>query len=215
MIIGLTGNSGAGKTCAARIISGSVVSGGLAAAVIDCDGVAKDVTGIGSDCVHEIHAKMPRLRGAISDKFSLNRAKIAEIVFADIALKQKYERIVFKYVTATIIKRIAELQPENEYIVLDAPTLFEANADKLCDIILAVTAPSKTLITRIVARDSLTPEQAALRLSAQKTAEYFSAKSDYVILNDGEQKIFERKVIDFCKQVPTYKTGTSPQTDTA
>ena len=95
--------------------------------------------------------------------------------------------ITHPYVMAKIMSEIEKYKNNGEkFIILDAPTLFEAEADKLCCKIISVVSDKDLRLKRIMSRDNITKELALLRISAQKNDEFYTEKSDYVIKNDGD-----------------------------
>ena len=71
-----------------------------------------------------------------------------------------------------------------KFILLDAPTLFESNTDKLCDIIVSVVADYDIRKKRIINRDGITPQQADDRINSQHSQDFFIRNSDYYITNN-------------------------------
>ena len=69
--------------------------------------------------------------------------------------------------------------------MLDAPTLFEARLELLCDRIVGVVADTENCVRRIVLRDNIPEELARARLSSQHGAEFFRERSDIIIENNG------------------------------
>ena len=63
------------------------------------------------------------------------------------------------------------------YVLLDAPTLFESKADNLCDIIVSVIADREIRIERILKRDSITLDEAESRLNSQKNDDFYIEKT--------------------------------------
>ena len=74
-----------------------------------------------------------------------------------------------------------------DMIIFDAPQLFESGGDRLCEKIIAVTAPASVRIQRIMKRDGLTEKEALLRINAQHNEEYYVKRADCVI--DGSADI--------------------------
>ena len=72
--------------------------------------------------------------------------------------------------------------------MLDAPTLFEAGADALCNTVVAVLAPTGQRLARIQARDNLTPEQAQRRMAAQQPDGFYARPGVQVLHNAGSEK---------------------------
>ena len=69
--------------------------------------------------------------------------------------------------------------------MVDAPLLFEANADALCDTVVAVIAPADVRMKRIIARDKLTEAQAKQRMAAQKPDEFY-CREGVTVLDGGD-----------------------------
>ncbi|MBQ2792820.1 MAG: dephospho-CoA kinase, partial [Oscillospiraceae bacterium] len=67
----------------------------------------------------------------------------------------------------------------------DAPTLFQAGADRFCHSVVSVIAPEKMRFARILARDGMTEEAAKKRLAAQEEDSFYTDRSEFVIVNDG------------------------------
>ncbi|MDE6798511.1 MAG: dephospho-CoA kinase, partial [Ruminococcus sp.] len=105
-----------------------------------------------------------------------------------------------------IIKEISDnidslVSQDNKFILLDAPTLFESNADKFCDVIVSVLAQPEIRKKRIIARDNLTPEQAQNRMNSQHNDEFFIENSDYIINNNGSPDELGRKIIEIAGKI--------------
>ncbi|MBQ9517137.1 MAG: threonylcarbamoyl-AMP synthase [Eubacterium sp.] len=168
--IGLTGATGAGKGYVCEQLKARGFN------IIDTDKIAREVVQKGSPLLTELAATFG---GDIIKNGELDRALLAERAFADKSQTAKLNAIMHP----AIIKRCIELA--DGLTVLDAPQLFEANAQDKCYKIVAVTAPKELRIKRITARDGITAEQAKQRVAVQFDDEYYKAHSDFVIVNDG------------------------------
>ena len=73
-------------------------------------------------------------------------------------------------------------------VLLDAPQLFEAECDKMCDVVIGVIADKNIRKQRIIARDNISEKDADLRISASKSDEFFKQNCDYVIINNGKKQ---------------------------
>ncbi|MDE7360508.1 MAG: dephospho-CoA kinase [Oscillospiraceae bacterium] len=173
MIIGLTGQSGAGKSTVCEMFAENGFT------VIDCDDIARKT------------ADNRRFLDEISRRFSeellnpdgtLNRASTAKLIFTDEEKRGRYQRIIFPYIIYEIMCRIKSAKNK---VLLDAPTLFESGLDMVCGKIVSVTADTDKCAERIVKRDGISPERARERLSSQHSAEYFRERSDCTIENNG------------------------------
>ena len=127
VIIGLTGQSGAGKTTVCEQLKKAGFG------IINCDMVARECTADGSDCNKALSKLFP---SCFDEKLSLDRKGISQIIFSDEQRLKEFDDIVYPYINRLIDKRISELSNSYDFIVLDAPTLFEAGADKKCNAIM-------------------------------------------------------------------------------
>lgn len=178
IVIGLTGQTGAGKST----VSGIFVRNGFA--LIDADKIARDVEDVGTPCLEELFEYFgDEIR---NDDDSLNRKALAKIAFTDKKKLEVLNSIVHPFITAEIFAQMNQYSAEGYgLILLDAPTLFESKASDFCDLIISVLAQPEIRCERIIQRDGLTKESAYERMNAQLPEEFFIQHSDYVVRNDG------------------------------
>ena len=186
-VVGLTGQSGAGKTT----ISDAFRENGFE--IINCDLVAREVTNADSECCKELAKLFP---SCFDENYSLDRQKLGEIVFSDKNKLQMLNDTIYKLIDKKINAT------ESEFVLLDAPTLFEAGADKLCSVIVSVVADFGIRLERITKRDGISAELAKKRFSSQHTMEFFKAHSDFVIENNGSVNDTFQKT---CEVIETIK----------
>lgn len=178
MVVGLTGQTGAGKSTVGQVLR----QNGLA--VIDCDQTAREVVLPGSDCLREI-ARVFGGQVLVADG-GLNRKKMAEIIFSDAGQREIYNKIIHSAITKKLEQEIALAKADGLLVlVLDAPTLFESGADRLCDRIVSVLSPQEKRFERILLRDGLTPDEAKARMAAQQPDDFYAKRSDLVLQNSG------------------------------
>lgn len=167
--IGITGQTGSGKGYVCDILSK------FGFKIINCDKIARDV-------VQKNSPLLPILADAFGQDIIVNgeldRQALAKKAFSN---KEDTQRLNAIMHPAIIDMCKAEA---DGLCVLDAPQLFEANADKECYKIISVVAPRDIRKKRIIKRDNLTDEQAEMRMNAQYDEEFFISHSDYVIIND-------------------------------
>lgn len=196
-VIGLTGQSGAGKTTVSRVFS----QNGFA--VIDADIISREVTEKGQPCLTELSEAFGS--DIINSDGILNRKRLGSIVFSDREKLRQLNGIIYPYIIYRIISRIDELYEEGrELILLDAPTLFEANADDLCDLIISVTADESIRMSRIIARDNITPEAAKKRFESQYSEHFFVNHSDFVIINNKTPDVLAAKAEEVAGKIKEY-----------
>lgn len=183
-VIGLTGQSGSGKTLISKHLANSGYS------VIDADIVARRVTEQGSDCNRRLAQLFPE---CFDEKLCLDRRKLGNIVFNDAQKLQVLNDTIFPYINRNIKEQINTLTESGaRVIILDAPTLFEAGADKLCDMIVSVVADDELRLERIRSRDNISDESIEARFASQKPKEFYIQNSDAVIENNSTfEKLIE------------------------
>ncbi|MBR2284353.1 MAG: dephospho-CoA kinase [Ruminococcus sp.] len=178
MVVGLTGQTGAGKST----VSGIFEANGFA--VINADLVARKVVEKGNPCLGEIADFYGS--GILCADGTLDRKALADIVFTDKAKLEMLNTIIYPYITGEILRQIRQLSENGrKLILLDAPTLFESRADDFCEIIISVLADPELREERIIRRDGITSEQALNRMSSQLDEKFFRTHSDYIIRNNG------------------------------
>ncbi len=186
-VLGLTGPTGAGKS----LISSYLEKKG--AYIIDADKLSREITKENGVALPEITKSFP---GVVNDGF-LDRKALGKIVFADGEKLKILNEITHKY-----IKKLTEdmINSHDGLIVLDAPLLYEANEDELCDKVMFVTAKDSIRIERIMERDNLSKEDAEMRIKARELDEIMK-KADVVIENDGDFERTKKEVDDYIKSI--------------
>lgn len=171
-IIGLTGQSGAGKSTVSCLFERDGFY------IINADKVSRKVTS-----TPEVLSLLKENfgDGIILETGGLNRRALANIVFTNKEKLQLLNSLLFPIITKEIEKMIDET--DKEFVLLDAPQLFESGADKICDKIISVIAPRDMLIERAVERDDISYEEAENRLKSQYTQKFFIDNSNYIIEN--------------------------------
>lgn len=189
MIIGVTGNSGTGKTKIAKILAEKIN-----AEIIDADKTVKEMTNTETKYLKEIIKLFGK---EILTENKLNRKKLAEIIYSDNSKKEQLNNLTYKYVVDEIKNKIKKI--ENKNIIIDAPLLFESKLDKICNFTISVLAEKEIKLDRICKRDNISKETAEARLNIQENDEYYIQKSDYVIKNN--RKIDEINLEEICTRV--------------
>ena len=178
-IIGLTGQSGSGKST----VAGFLEQNGFY--VINADLLVRKIYESGSPCLKTIAAVFGD--DIITENGTPDRKMLAERAFSSKQNTALLSSIVHPFVTAKLfaeIKKAAESGVTT--IVYDAPQLFESNADVICDEIISVTAEKSVRLERICKRDNISKENALMRMNAQLDEEFFRENSDYIIENNSD-----------------------------
>ena len=194
-LIGVTGGSGCGKTTALDSLRRR------GALVLDCDELYHELTVTSREMREELTARF----GEVYDGETLDRKKLGALVFSDPAALRDLNAITHRYVDAELERRLTDhARNGGTLAAIDAIALLENRyaAKTKCNI--AVTAPTEARVRRLMAREGVSEAYARARIAAQQPNEYFSARCDYTLCNDGTlaemqekcEKLFTEVCID-------------------
>lgn len=191
LVIGLTGPTGAGKGRVAELFAAFGLH------VLDADAIYHTLLIPPSPCLDELCDHFGK--EILTEAGTLDRQTLGAIVFSSPDELSALNAITHHYVMAEIRKRLEQLRREEAIAaVIDAPQLFEAGADRDCNVIVSVLADPALRIDRIMRRDAIDGDTAMRRVTAQKSDAFFRAHSDYIIENnDSADRLLEpvRKIL--------------------
>jgi dephospho-CoA kinase len=174
--VGLTGGIGAGKSS----VSGQLIRRG--AVVIDADRLAREVVAPGTpglDAVVRVFGP-----GVLAEDGSLDRPKLAGVVFADADALTSLNGIVHPLVARRTAELVADA-PADAVVVHDVPLLVENGLAPGYHLVVVVQAPVDKRIARLAASRAMSEQEARSRIAAQATDEQRSAAADVVLDNGG------------------------------
>jgi dephospho-CoA kinase len=183
-VVGLTGGIASGKSTVARIFRT------LGVHVVDADRIAREIVAKGSDALAEIVDEF----GApvLAEDGSLDRKKLAGIVFADPERRRRLEAITHPRIAARSLELLGALAASGEpYGVYEAALLVENGSYRTMQALIVVAASPGTQRRRLRERDALEDEEADARLAAQLPLEKKLEVADYTIWNDGDLAALE------------------------
>jgi len=178
--VGLTGGIGSGKSEVTRRLARR------GAVVIDSDVLAREVVEPGTPGLAAVAAEF----GAevLTANGSLDRAKLAAIVFADPRRLAALNAIVHPLVRArsASLTESAAARSEAAIVVHDVPLLVEAGLAGNFDLVVVVDVPEAVQLDRLVRIRRMTEADAKARIAAQASRERRLAVADYVLDNSGD-----------------------------
>lgn len=178
-LIGLTGPTGAGKSTVAAMFE----QRGLP--VIDADAVTRSVQTVGSPCLTALAESFGA--DVVRQDGELDRKLLASRAFADPESTAKLTAVTHPFILAEMNRRIDTAKTSGaKAVVVDAPLLFEANLDRICDLTVAVVSDAAVRKARICARDGLDETAALQRMAAQPDVAFYRDRADVTLVNDGD-----------------------------
>ena len=191
IVIGITGGIGTGKSTATEYL----ISQGFAS--IDADQIGRELTADGQPLLEKISEQFGCVSsdGTVGNGLVLDRKAMADLVFNDNEIRQRYDRLVHAEIIAQIDSRIARLrETDARGILLDAPLLFEAKIDDRCDAVILVTADLDVRISRVILRDGADEEKVRDRISSQMSDAEKAQRADFVVDNSGKPEEMFRQL---------------------
>lgn len=191
-IIGLTGESGSGKSRAAKIFAEN------SCVIIDADAVYNEILLKKPDIIKEIASVFGN--SIINDDNTLNRRELAAKAFSSYENKKKLDEITHPPIVKECKDRAEKASAEGRTVIIDAPLLFTSGLDKICDITVKLYAPETVRLARIIKRDGISEYEAVMRFSKQTEEAKLSNNADFSI-NNYEPYVLETEIIKFLDNI--------------
>jgi dephospho-CoA kinase len=197
--VALTGGIATGKSYALHRFAA------LGAATIDADRLARDAVAPGTPGLARIALRFGR--DVLTPEGSLDRARLAEIIFADPAARRDLEAIVHPSVEREIERWYGTLPPSPTRIAIaDVPLLYEIGGDGRFHRVVVTACSPEEQVRRIVQRDGLTEAAARRRLAAQLPIGEKVTRADHVIWTDRTFEETDRQVEDVYRALHYLRT---------
>ena len=190
MIIGVTGQIGAGKSTASAIL------GSFGATVIDADEIGHQVVRDSAP----LRKKLAAAFGAdiFDARGRLKRKLVARRAFASIAGRDTLNHIVHPYLLRELRKRVRAASHKG-HVVIDAALLLQWGMEREVDLVLVIHAGWETRLQRAMHR-GMTRDDVIARQRAQLPFSEFRRKADRLILSNGTHADLRRKLAAFWKR---------------
>ncbi len=186
-VFGLTGGLASGKSTVARMFRARGVP------VIDADLLAREVVAPGSEGLAAVVEAFGD--GVLHADGTLDRAKLADIVFQDPSRRRTLNGILHPRIGSLSAQRVAELDAAGHPLACyEAALLVENRLIEAFRPLVVVAVPEDVQIARAMARDGATEEQARARIAAQLPLAEKVAVADFVIDTGGPLPATEEQV---------------------
>ncbi len=185
LLVGLTGGIGSGKSTVARLLAAR------GAVVLGADVLAREAVEPGTP---GFDAVLARFGDAVrSSGGTIDRARLAAIVFADDEARHDLEAIVHPQVRLRIGEAVAAHADSDAVVVVDSPLLIETGAHESFPVVVVVTAPDDARIARLTAR-GMGEADVRARMAAQMPLEEKATYADVLLDNGGSEAELESQV---------------------
>lgn len=178
-IIGITGGVGAGKSSVLDYIQKN-----YNARVIMADLVAHRIEEPGQKCYYNIVETFGS--NILNSDTTINRQKLAGIVFEDESKRLKLNTIVHPLVKEYIVNEINEEKNRGkiDFLIIEAALLLDDKYDLICDEVWYIYACEETRRARLKASRGYSDEKIDLIIQSQLKEKEFRNKCDKVIDNN-------------------------------
>jgi len=194
-VIAITGGIGSGKSAVAKLFEQ------WGAQTVDADILAREVVEPGSEGFQRVVQNFgPDM--VLADG-SLNRPKLASIIFSDQEKKALLESLLHPLIRERWLSQLEQLKKGNAPLIAYIVPLFFESTAQMPEIekVVLISAPEETRIARIMSRDLFPRQIAELRIKAQLPDSAKIDKSDYVIKNDSSLEQLESRARDVFREL--------------
>lgn len=196
-VIGVTGGVGAGKS---EILN--YIADNWNATVVEADEVGYLVMKPGKSCFAPIVELFGP--GILQEDGTLDRTRIAQMVFEDKKLLEKLNAIVHPAVKKYIRKAIQrEEENETDFFIVEAALLIEDKYDEICDELWYIYADEETRTERLKKNRGYSEEKIKSIFANQLSEDEFSEHCDFEIDNSGD---FEDTKEQIMQRMQMYET---------
>jgi dephospho-CoA kinase len=189
--IALTGGIATGKSYVANKIKEAGVP------MVDADVLAREVVAPGTPGLAAVRRRFGP--DAVRRDGTMDRVRIAQIVFKDKRARLDLEAIIHPAVQKAIDEFFATLPKRTPFAVADIPLLFETGRDNQFNAVVVVACPRELQLRRLMERNKLSKDDAERRLNAQLPIDQKVKKATHVIRTEGTFEDTDRQVADLIK----------------
>jgi len=185
LLVGLTGGIATGKSTVSDMLRQ------FGCLVIDADQLAREVVAPGEPALAEV---VREFGDVLTPDGTLDRKKVAAIVFADPARRHRLEAILHPAIRARFDAQLDALARDgfDGIVIFDAPVMIESGGYKHMDRLIVVATDEATQRARLVARDGDAAD-GARRIASQMPLAEKVKLADYIIDNSGDRAATEAR----------------------
>ncbi len=191
-LVGLTGKTGAGKSTVSAYFKEK------GAYIIDGDVVARNVFNFDKTIIDKL---VDAFGNVLNEDKTLNRRELAKRAFSSPENTDLLNSIMHPAINKLIEAEAEKAFENHDVVIVDAAAIIESGFTSRCDSVIVVTAPVEIRKKRIMIRDSLSEENALIRINGQKDDEFYLSKADFVVDNDGDSDRLKAQLMKLEKEI--------------
>ncbi len=193
--IAITGTIGSGKSACSQILREAGFQ------VFDCDKECHAYLKIDG----LLYQRVIDLLGTsiLSEDGTIDRKKVADLIFSDLELKKKYEQMFHDELKVQLKHEIASC----ELFIAEVPLLFETGFNELFDEVWLVVCDEKTAVKRCMENRNMSEQEVLSRIRTQMSVELKKEKSDVLFENNGTLDDLRNQIMQASKGLK--KDGTA------
>lgn len=200
--IAVTGGAGSGKSLVCKRFRD------LGAAVIDCDGLAREAVAPGSRAYRNIVAHFGK--SVVCADGTLDRRRLRRKIVSNDGARSVLNGIVHPEIIRLMQERMALAEAAGkEMIVVEVPLLFELGLEDRFDAVIVVSVSSEVQLQRLSARDDISLDQARALAATQMPDAQKRRKAMFLIENNGSIEDLTQTVDELYKKFCQKKTKTA------
>ena len=195
LLVGLTGGIGSGKSLAARFFKEE------GAYIIDADELSKDLVQPGKPALKEIVEFFGDFILELDG--TLNREKLAEIIFQDVNKKKALEVILHPKIIEKEQEEYSKIRAidPSAIVVIDAALLIESGNFKCVDKVIVLQSSEEQQVKRILSRSFLTYNQVVARIKNQMSLVDKNKYADFILDNRLQPEDLMKNVVEVYKKL--------------
>ena len=189
LLVALTGNYGMGKSTVLSLFRKFGVS------TLDADNIVESLFK-----KKNILNKIKQLMGdtVLNDDGTLNKKKVAEIIFNNVQLRRSIEDLLHPFVFGKIKDFADKMNVNNKILIIAAPLVYERGYENRFDKTIVVHTTEEIAFKRLGMK-GVPKKDALLRLKTQLPIKEKMKRADFLIDNNGTLNQTKMQVEKLCK----------------
>jgi dephospho-CoA kinase len=190
LVVGLTGGIASGKSYVSSYLKN------LGYKIIDTDKISKELYS-NKEYIKKINEAFPT---CVKDNI-IDKKLLKELVFSNSNKLNLLNNIAHPIIFEKTKK---EIEASCGIIFIDAPLLFEASFDKICNLVVCVYTTKEIQLERLIKRDNISKEFAEEIIDNQMDVEIKKKKSDILVKSEEDFNLTDKNIDEMLERIKEY-----------